>query len=66
MLKRWSATIFFRTETGLIDVIHELEELEELQGLVERGPNWDTIEKIEIVKLRDPDHRLTVEAAEKI
>ncbi len=47
-LARWVATIYYRTKAGLIDVQLEMEELEELQGIVESGPNWYALERIEI------------------
>jgi hypothetical protein len=67
-LIRWHAAVTYRTDSsGPVDVHHELEELEELHHLVERGPHWDTIEKIEIVRVNHntaPD--LTVERAKEI
>jgi hypothetical protein len=45
---RWTATVYYRLDAGLLDVTHEIEELEELAALVERGPNWFTIDRIEI------------------
>lgn len=63
---RWIATFFYRTDAGIIDVDHGFEELDELHDLVERGPDWHTLDRIE-VRLRDnqtPD--LTIEAAEKL
>lgn len=62
-MKRWKATVLYRTESGICDVHHDIEELEELQDLIERGPNWDTIESITIVKSQKTI--LTVEEATK-
>ena len=45
---RWRVTIFYRSDNGLIDVEHGVEELSEIEPIVERGPNWNTIERIEI------------------
>ena len=45
---RWTATVYYRLDAGLLDVMFEIEELEELHMLVERGPHWDTIDRIEI------------------
>jgi hypothetical protein len=42
---RWIVVIHYRTNDGLVDVEHTVEELEELSALVERGPNWFTIEQ---------------------
>ena len=46
--KRWVAVIYYRTDAGLIDVEHEMEELDELQEIVERGPDWYALDRIEI------------------
>lgn len=61
---RWKAIVHYRSDTGLVDVEHLLEELDELAEYVEAGPHWDTIERIEIVRINhctDPD--LTIEEA---
>jgi len=48
-MSRWHATIYYRTEVGIpLNVEHDIEELEELQDIVERGPDWNTIIKIEV------------------
>jgi hypothetical protein len=62
---RWLATATYRSERGPIEVDHAFEELEELHDLIERGPDWNTIETI-IVRLNPrgasyPDD--TIEAA---
>lgn len=51
---------------GLIDVTHEIEELEDLHQLVESGPDWNTINKIEIVRVDNPMPNLTIEEAKKL
>lgn len=63
---RWVATVHYRMDAGLVDVQHDLIELEELQDLVERGPHWDTIDHINIVRADGADVALTVEAAEQL
>lgn len=63
---RWSATVLYRTDTGLVDVSHDIEELEDLHQLVESGPDWNTIEKIEIVRIGNPTPNLTVDEAMKL
>lgn len=45
---RWTATVFYRTENGLLDVEHRFEEIAELHNLVEYGPNFYAIDRIEI------------------
>ncbi|MBB4642323.1 hypothetical protein [Rhizorhapis suberifaciens] len=63
---RWIATVHYRTENGLVDVQHDIEELEDLQDLVERGPNWDAIDHIHIVRADGVERKLTVEEAERL
>ena len=46
---RWAATVHYRVDAGLVDITHDLEEIEDLQELVEAGPHFDTIDKITIV-----------------
>lgn len=63
---RWVATVFYRTEIGSIDVTHDLVEIEDLQHLVERGPHWDTVVRVSIVRADGADRALTVEEAAKL
>ncbi|MDH7973728.1 hypothetical protein QH494_16165 [Sphingomonas sp. AR_OL41] len=65
-LVRWIATVHYRTAGGLVDVQHDLEEIEELQNLVEQGPHWDTIERIDIVRADGCERQLTVEEAAQL
>ena len=65
-LVRWIATVFYRTNGGLVDVQHDLEEIDELQILVERGPHWDAIDHINIVRADGADRELTVEEAAEL
>jgi hypothetical protein len=61
---RWKAVIYYRSEAlGLVDVEHGIEELEELQDIVERGPDWNTIDRITITLDRSCEHGLTIEQA---
>lgn len=63
---RWAVTAWYRTEAaGLVDVHHDIEELEELQALIERGPSWLALDRIEIV-YRGVPHKLTIEEAAKL
>ena len=67
MFHRWQATVRYRSKLGTIEVIHMLEEIEELQDLIEFGPHWDTIENIEIVKFGYSTHpTLTIEEAREL
>ena len=64
---RWHATVHYRTDHGIADVQHDIAELMDLHDLVERGPHWDTIEKIEIVRINHCTSKmLTVEQAEQM
>lgn len=46
---RWIVTITYRTDAGPADVEHHIEELHDVDAIVERGPDWNTIENIVIV-----------------
>jgi hypothetical protein len=64
---RWLAVVTYRAEAGPIEVDHCFEELEELQGIIERGPDWNTI--VSIVVTLNPERAVypgdTIEAAER-
>lgn len=65
--KRWTAVATYHTEQGPIDVTHEIEELEELADLIERGPDWAPIVDIRITLARNAYGKtITVEEANKI
>ncbi len=63
---RWSVDILYRTETGDNLVEHFVEELEEIQNIVERGPDWNTIINISIDLIRVHSPGLTVERSADI
>lgn len=61
---RWKATIYYRSDaTGMVDVEHGIEELEELQDIVERGPDWNSIDRIVVVLDRKTHADLSIEQA---
>lgn len=60
---RWAVTINYLTASGVLDVRHEVEEIEDVHGLVERGPDWNAIDSI-VITLQRTTGRLTVEQAE--
>ena len=64
---RWLATITYRTARGPIEVEHHFEEIADLDGLVEHGPDWNTIIAITVRlnPLRASFDGDTVEEAEK-
>ena len=64
---RWQATVHYRTDAGPLDIQHDLEEIGDLHELVEAGPHWDTIRRIEIVRVNHiSDPGLTVEQANEL
>ena len=60
---RWKAVIHYRSEIGPIDVEHGIEEIEDLQEIVERGPDWNAIDHIVITLDRKAYDTLTIEEA---
>lgn len=65
-MARWAVEIIYRTDAGENCVPHEVEELSEIETLVERGPDWNTIIAIRVVLARMLSPGLTVEQAEHI
>jgi hypothetical protein len=66
-LIRWHAVVHYRTENGVLDDEHDLEQLGELHDLVELGPHWDTIERIEVLRVNQCTATdLTVEQAAEL
>lgn len=64
-MKRWQATITYRTENGSTQSVVEFEEFEDLGEIVERGPCWTIIEDIRVELQRahfdDPEVPKTLE-----
>ena len=52
--RRWTATVTYRTNSGPLEVEHDLSELTDLHDLIERGPHWDTISLILITRPDPP------------
>lgn len=48
---RWMAEVFYRS--GRAPAVHVFEEIEDLDELVEQGPDWHTIEQI-VITLNRP------------
>ena len=63
---RWHATIYYRSETGGVDVDHDIEEIEDLHDIVERGPDWHAIDKIVITLARPVAEPMTIEQAAEL
>jgi len=61
--KRWRVTLQYQvTETEFRSVVHDIEELHELQNLIECGPTFCSIRKFEIEYLGPKE---TIEEARK-
>lgn len=60
---RWIATVYYATDSGLVDVDHDLRELEEIHDRIEADPHWDTVDHIIIRRAQKCITDLTVEAA---
>ena len=64
--RRWKVDIEYRSEEGGQLATHYVEEIEELQGIIEWGPHFDTIVKCVITVNRQSGEipRLTKEQAD--
>lgn len=64
-MKRWKATITYRTENGTTESAVEFEEFDELGEIIEQGPCWTVIVDIRVELQRahmdDPDVPKTLE-----
>lgn len=64
---RWHVVLQYRsTKAGIVDVHHDIEELEELAGLVERGPDWNCLVDCVVTLNRTSTPDLTVEQAARL
>lgn len=63
---RWHVVMWYRTDSGLLDVHHDIEELVEIDSLVERGPHWDALDYVEITRNLADSAKITVEQAARI
>lgn len=62
-MKRWKVVVIYNTDSGPLDVVHDIEEVGELQEIVEAGPDWHTIVDIRITLARRVSDVRTVEEA---
>lgn len=63
---RWTATIHYRSEKGAVSIQYDFEELVELDGIVERGPNFYTISSIDVrINSSRIGHPMTLEDAKR-
>jgi hypothetical protein len=58
---RWSGLITYRTDEGRVSVEYFFDEISELHGIVERGPSFDAIVSIQIVRTNAPPGCFTIE-----
>lgn len=65
-LPRWQAVLVYRTNNGPIDVIHLFDEIEDLDGIIERGPHWDTLIRCTITRHHLVDGPITIEEAAEL
>ena len=62
---RWIATVIYRSDQGDLDNVFLIEELSEIQSIVERGPDWNALDKIEIrLNPRRQNYDVTLEGVE--
>lgn len=65
-IPRWHAAIHYRAEAGVVDVEHDFEEIKELHDIVERGPDWNTIDQIVVTLARRSSKAMTLEEAKEL
>jgi hypothetical protein len=64
---RWRAAVQYRFDAGSRCVTHDLEEIFELHDLIDKGPYWDTVQKIEILRVNHIDgENLTFEESMRL
>jgi hypothetical protein len=64
---RWIVTAYYRGDLGVIDIEHHVDELGEIEALIERGPDWNCLDRIEIrLNPKCRSHDLTVEGAARL
>jgi hypothetical protein len=57
-------TIVYHGDQGELDNQFLVEELSEIQGIIERGPDWNTLDRIEIrLNPRRRSYSITVDEA---
>ena len=63
---RWHVVLRYRTYAGIVGVHHDIEELDELASLVERGPDWNCLVDCVVTLNRTSTLDLTVEQAARL
>lgn len=59
--KRWRVIATYASKHGNVDVEHFIEELEDLQQIIEAGPNWYALRHIAIFLNVADEARITLE-----
>lgn len=54
-MKRWSALIIYNDGSG---ETHSFDEFHEFGEVIEKGPNWNSIDKIHIAKEKGPRNEI--------
>lgn len=63
-MKRWQATIKYRSEAGSVEETHEVEELYEIHDIVEAGYHWDCLIDLRVERINHSvSQTITIEAA---
>jgi hypothetical protein len=60
--KRWTMTVIYRGEVGPVVVDHDIEEISEAHGIIERGPDWNAILDISIQLTRVSEEGVTLQS----
>lgn len=63
---KWKAVIVYRTDSGPVDIEHDLSEIEELDDIIERGPHFDTLIECKITRVNPHYASLTVESEKQL
>jgi len=63
---RWNVILNYRTDSGPVDVHHDIEELRELEDIIEMGPDWRTLIDAKITLNRHCEPTLTVEQSREL
>ena len=61
-IPRWHVVVRYNADAGPVEVEYDIEELDELHALIERGPDWNTLVDIKVTLARTTG-RVTLEAA---
>ena len=59
--KRWFMSVTYRGEVGPVVVDYDIEELDEVSHIIERGPDWNAILDIAIQLSRVSEEGVTLQ-----